>query len=198
MPYNDSHLLEFDRAGKITASLVAAILGVDPNMSRQEAWRRIMGTAKETTNAYSQAILDHGVEFEAKAMEEFEVESGFLVLPGRFVPHPTIPWLGASPDGFTAEGIPVEVKAPAKKVYDTIPEHYKLQVLTQIECCDKSHGFFGCLPPAEVTDMPFWWVRVEREQKYFEETVCKELEMFYNEYIVKNVVPPRRSTKRGK
>lgn len=188
MAYNDSHLLDFDRAGKITASLVAAIMGVDPYTSRQEAWRRILGTAKQVKE---NPFMQWGVEHETDALDAFEVESGILIHPGHFIPHPVFPWLGASPDSLTNDGEPVEVKCP-QKLHEALPAHYKLQVLTQIECCGADRGFFGSW-----TENGFWWTEVPREQKYFEEVICKELEMFYNEYVVKNVVPPRRVRRKG-
>jgi len=197
--YNDSHLLDFDRAGKITASLVAAIMGIDPNTSRQEAWRRIMGIAKERDNVFMQA----GNDIEQEALENFEVESGILITPGRFIPHPRIPWLGASPDALTTKGRPVEVKAQQKKEenrYTTCPDYYRLQVLTQIECCDADQGYFGCLVCEHLQpekNVGFWWETIPADKKYFREVICKELEMFYNEYVVKNVIPPRRSRKNG-
>jgi len=181
--YNDSHLLDFDRAGKITASLVAAIMGIDPYITRQEAWRRIKGTAKrKPANPFQQWGVDH----EANALMEFEVQAGILLRPGQFVPHPQIPWLGASPDGFTPRGEPVEVKCPMK-IHEEMPAHYRLQVLTQIECCGASNGFF-----ASWTEVDFHWWPVAAEKQYWWDEVYKELYYFYYEYVVKDVEPPRR------
>lgn len=180
---NDAHLLQFERAGKITASLVAAILGVDPYISRQEAWRRIKGTAKERP---ANPFQNWGIEHEPDALAEFEVQSGLLVRPGQFVSHPQIPWLGASPDGFTESGEPVEVKCPVK-VHTEVPAHYKLQVLTQIECCGAEQGFFGSW-----TEEAFFWDAIPADKKYWYEVVYKELHTFYFEYLLKDVEPPRR------
>lgn len=181
--YNDSHLVDFDRAGKITASLVAAICGVDPYVSRQEAWRRILGTAKEKP---SNGFQSWGIEHEQDALAAFEVESGLFVSPGKFVVHPEVPWLGASPDGFTSEGLPVEVKCPVK-LHTEIPPHYRLQVLTQIECCQQVSGFF-----ASWTETAFWWTQVHYDKEYWWNGVYPQLYEFYHEYLVKKIEPPRR------
>lgn len=189
--YNDAHLLDFERAGKVTASLVAAIMGVDPYVSRQEAWRRIKGTSKQKPVNRFQSW---GIEHEADALAEFEVQSGFLVRPGQFVPHPHIPWLGASPDGFTGAGEPVEVKCPVK-LHAEVPEHYKYQVWTQIECCDTDCGYFASWIIGEDEKQYLNWWPVCANKKYWYDVVYKELHTFYFEYLLKDVEPPRR--KRG-
>jgi len=187
--YNDSHLIDFDRAGKITASLVAAICGVDPYVSRQEAWRRILGTAKEKP---SNGFQSWGIEHEQDALAAFEVETGFFVKPGRFVTHPNVPWLGASPDGFTSAGCPVEVKCP-NKLHQKIPDHYYLQVLTQMECCEKGIGYF-----ASWTETGFWWTPVDHDKSYWWNEVYPQLFEFYHEYLVKKIEPPRRKRNAAK
>lgn len=186
--YNDAHLLDFDRVGKITASLVGAIMGLDPNISRQEAWRRILGRAKERpTNPDQQ----RGIDNEANALAELEVNAGIFLLPGKFIPHPQIPWLGASPDGLTTHHEPAEVKCP-RTLHAAVPAHYEVQVLTQIECCGADRGWFASWVDNGDGTIGFYWTEVPAQKQYWWDTVYKELYYFYHEYVKTEIEPPRR------
>ena len=45
--------------------------------------------------------------------------------------------MGASPDGITDDGVMVEIKCPPKRKFTkTVPPHYKMQVLGQLEVCN--------------------------------------------------------------
>jgi len=86
------------------------------------------------------------------------------------IPHPTIPWLGGSPDGITEDGILLEVKCPLRRPIKMgeIPQHYIAQVLTNLEVCDLEIGHFIEYKPGdsdddyilnvvEVRRDPEWW-----------------------------------------
>lgn len=186
--YNDQHLIDINRVGKITASLAAAIMGIDPYITRQEAWRRIMGRAKERPpNPHQQA----GMKGENTALEEFQVRTGMITSPGRFIIHPDIPWLGASPDGLTQFGYPVEAKTMTedrKKYLDTIAPYYYVQCQVQIQCCKKDKGWFIQYGGGHPTLL----LPVEEDKKYFWETIYQACHEFYFEYVLKDVEPPRK------
>jgi hypothetical protein len=51
--------------------------------------------------------------------------------------HPYIDYLGASPDGITADGVMLEIKCPPKReITGIIPPYYWCQVQGQLEVCD--------------------------------------------------------------
>ena len=186
--YNDNHLVDFDRSGKITASLVAAILGIDPYTSRQKAWRKIMGLEKYREPWIHQR---RGMENECHAIADFEVATGQLLHHGCFVSHPTISWIGASPDGLARDEthghcIPVEVKCPVI-LHTSVPPHYFAQVQTQIECLDAPYGWFFSWTEYE-SSLP---MKVERDRAWWSETLLV-LEGFYTEFVLGNCQPPRR------
>ncbi len=56
----------------------------------------------------------------------------------NLVHHPTIPWLGASPDGMTDEGKLIEIKCPyRRKNVSGLPSiGYWIQMQVQLEVCD--------------------------------------------------------------
>lgn len=191
--YNDSHLLDINRVGKITASVAAAIMGIDPYTSRQKAWRRITGNETEAEKRPSDnPNIIRGVENEWKALESFEVQSGLLLLPGRFVLHPEIAFLGASPDSITYKGKrPVEVKCPAA-LHSDIPAHYNVQVQVQIQCLNADYGWFFSWTEEE----PNGFIKkVDRDDKYFWDTIYPALHSFYFDYVEKNIPPPRKWSK---
>ena len=189
---SDAHLLTFDRYGRITASIVGAITRTDPYHSRKWAWRVCMGTEPEHDPGKD---ARRGIEHEDDALVQAEVETGFFVEKGYFVPHPEITWLGASPDGFIWDGklhccIPVECKCP-RNLYTGIPAHYYDQVQTQIECVNAPYAYF------------VQWVgdsqRVERVERNAEWRSLTRpiLTEFYESYVATGVEPPR-SPRRGK
>lgn len=177
------HLIDFDRAGRITASVVGAILRHDPYHSRRWAYRVVTG--KEPDRPVwkdAQRGLDHEVD----AIESLEIDLGVFALPGRFVKHPALDWLGGSPDGFISESgllIPVEAKCP-RLVHVEIPMHYYDQVQVQLECCDMPYGYFV----SWVAERQQVW-KVFRDEQWWL-TNKPILQDFYEQYVVPDVEPP--------
>lgn len=124
------------RLGKVTASLAAACLGLNPYTSRQAAYRIILGIEPYRSNHH----MERGIEFESQAIVDYQVETGEMVEPTGFWIHPTLPWLGASPDGLIgADGL-LQVKCP-EVIKPEIAEMYIVQVqiemlVTQRSWCD--------------------------------------------------------------
>ena len=90
----------------------------------------------------SQAMM-WGKEHEAEAAEAYEIETGLSLLGNgeEFYPHPTIKWLGASPDRLivNSDGL-VEIKCPNTLTHlerlrtHVIPDMYKRQMQVQLLC----------------------------------------------------------------
>lgn len=53
---------------------------------------------------------EHGVRFEDEALEKYMQRTGEKALLFGLIPHPTIDWIGASPDAVTHSGRMVEIK----------------------------------------------------------------------------------------
>lgn len=184
---SDDHLLDFDRVGRITASVVGAILRLDPGHSRKWAWRVITGREPDKQNF----DMRRGVEHEDDAIFGFECEHGILCEPGRFVPHPSIEWLGASPDAVIPNGrIPVESKCP-RMLHSEIPPKYYAQIQTQIQCLSAPHGWFVSWTEADGV----WTLQVERDDAWWE-TNFPILAEFYELYVKPDVEPPRAARRK--
>lgn len=175
--YNDEHLVSFERAGKVTASLAGAILGWDPYTSWQEAWRKILGKSTTATSHHQQ----RGMDLEGEALEWFETDTGLLVHEAGFK---NIGWLGATPDGITDEGL-VEVKCPAS-CHIVIPPHYWAQCQIQMCVFERERCFFYSYTE---TKRRMWIVD---RNKYFLSIAVPYLKDFYDEYVVKAIQPPKR------
>lgn len=188
---SDDHLYDLHRIGKITASMVGAILRIDGCQSRKWAWRCVTGREKERPPNWD---MQRGNNHEKDAVSALEVELGLLARPGRFVCHPSIPWLGASPDGFLLEGggeIPIEAKCP-RVLHSEVPDMYISQTQVQLECCDAPYGYF-----VSWTEEGQWVTRVERDPVWWSANY-PILEAFYKDYVATDIEPPispRRSKK---
>lgn len=80
--------------------------------------------------------LKWGVMFEPVANEVYCHKNGVRVHEFGLLRHPTVPYLGASPDGITDLGVMVEIKCPYKRKIDgTIPSQYFHQIQGQLEVC---------------------------------------------------------------
>ena len=150
-------MLSPDREGKITGSMVGAILGLNKYCSRQKAYRLITGEEKFEGNEMTQ----WGNDNEENALNAFENELGVFctdVLDDqKFIIHPDHKWLGCTPDGFVDGGKSddfkliihpnhdmylvnkplVEFKCPFYRVIpDAVPHHYYAQCQINMEISD--------------------------------------------------------------
>jgi hypothetical protein len=159
-------------------------------MSRQEAWRRILGIETVTPNKH----MVRGTEGEEEARNEYEAVTGLLVQETGFWVHPEHPWLGASPDGLVGEDGLVEIKRPWTLPV-RVPVRNRIQMYVQMLCtgrvwCDyfafdgRDHFLQRVYRPSPATSSLQGLVRA--------------LKLFHEQYVVTNTEPPRkkRRTKR--
>lgn len=141
------------RKGRVTGSIVGAILGLDPYKKRADILRQMVreavGAPKEDENEFlERTIFGYGKVNEDNAILDFRMETGLDVEPCGFFPHDE--WLGASPDGLTSDGGILECKAPWSrrdgqdrefKSLDDQP-HYYAQMQIEMLCADCPHAWF--------------------------------------------------------
>jgi len=78
-----------------------------------------------------------GVKYEPVACMLYCKRNRTNVQDFGLLKHPTIPHIGASPDGISADGIMVEIKCPWRRVPDgTVPKQYMYQIQFQLDVCD--------------------------------------------------------------
>lgn len=117
----------------ITASDAAQALGCAKFGSQKQFFAKKCGYEKETFNA-NVPPLKWGTMYEAVACDAYSLRMGTRVYEFGLLHHPTIPFLGASPDGINELGVMVEIKCPYKrKINGEIPMQYYYQVQGQLE-----------------------------------------------------------------
>jgi hypothetical protein len=134
------------RIGCLTASNMRRALSVlksgKPSEDRESYKRelvaeRLVGFAMDH---YVTPAMQHGIDNEPVAKEEYTWATGNLIEPMPSVPHPVIPFLLATPDGRIEADVGIEIKCPtsakfvAWKLAGVVPEEHKPQMLAQCLC----------------------------------------------------------------
>lgn len=171
------------RGGRITASIAAGALGMNPHMSRQEAWRRALGIEKDSGNRHTR----WGSEFEPMARSAYEVETGNMVIETGFWVHPTFDWLGASPDGLIGTDGLLEIKCPTA-CPESVPLPHRVQMLVQLIVTGRK----WCDYFVWTHDKTF----LKRVHLAGEAGLLRRLEAFYSEFVLTKTEPPRKRRKR--
>jgi predicted phage-related endonuclease len=139
-----AHWLEA-RCGKLTASRMHNAMAFTkkgiPAAERTDYMRELLAErlTQVSVRHYVTDAMQHGLEYEGEAINEYEVETGSLVQrqPG-FFDHPRIQMCGASPDGLVGSDGLVEAKCPttvtfiAWRLAGCIPEERKPQMALQL------------------------------------------------------------------
>lgn len=161
-----------ERRGRITGSMVGALLDLSPYMTKEQAIRSMV---RDYHGAESEFVggphIDWGVANEETAIAQFELETGLTVTKTGFHAHPN-GWLGASPDGLIGDGAVLENKCPFgirnKKppVFKTVDEvpHYYAQMQIEMECTGRIAAYFN-----QWTPNGSQYVIVRRDDKWIAE-----------------------------
>lgn len=160
------------RKGRVTASIVGAILNLSPYMDRADAMRAMVRAREGAESEFKGNIAtDYGTRNEDGARIEYEMESGHDVEAAPFVPFED--WAGASPDGFVDKDGLLEIKCPYglrkepapvpfKKLVDQ--PHYAAQVQFQLYCTGRKWCHFYQWSPngskMEVVDYDPEWAAI--------------------------------------
>jgi putative phage-type endonuclease len=127
------------RRGRVTGSVVGAILECAPYMTRDDAFRNLVRSMHEMPSEFSGNVAtEYGTFNEAGALVEYQMETGNKVDAAGFVTFGD--WLGASPDGYIGDDGLIEIKCPFGKrkesppVFKSIDEqpHYYAQIQVQL------------------------------------------------------------------
>lgn len=127
------------RKGRVTGSMVGAILGLSPWMTRADAMRNMVREALGAEREFTGNVAtEYGTYNEAGAVIEWQMETGLQHRPAHFIVYED--WLGASPDGWTSDGGLLEVKCPYGLRHEEAPvfktpeeqPHYLAQMQVQM------------------------------------------------------------------
>jgi putative phage-type endonuclease len=122
------------RDSMLTASDWGTILGMNPYSNSNQLLLKKCG---KNVPFPSNAAIDWGVKYEDVAVQIYEQRNQMEVLMFGCIRHPTIEFLGASPDGISKDGIMLEIKCPSRRqITGVIPPYYWCQVQAQLEVCE--------------------------------------------------------------
>lgn len=171
-----------DREGMLTASDVPTALGDNPYQTRASLLRRKLGLEPPFEGNF---FTRWGHEFEPVAVRAYEDATCEACLEFGLIGHPTIPWLGGSPDRVTVTGRLVEVKCPFRReIRHECPGHYYGQVQILLECLDLEVCDFVQYKPAmkgngAVLDI----LEIPRDRAWFAEWAFPKLRAFWEELL---------------
>ena len=178
-----------DRCGCLTASRAAAVLQRRKDGKPTAAYETLIDTliCERVTNQPegigNPPSIQWGRDHEDEARDAYEDATGELVDLVGFIPHPTIEFFGASPDGLVAEDGLLEIKCPystnvhlQRMAAGVVPEEYKPQMLVQLLCTGRKWVDFvdydprlaGAWKPARL-----FIVRFEPTQEELAQTLAK-------------------------
>ncbi len=145
---------------RLTASDLAKAIGEKGDKSRLElVYQKSMSLEnyikqRDSFSLGGQPAIQHGVCFESVAVSLYELKNKVTVNEYGCLPHMTIDFLAASPDGicFSKESNPnyhgrmLEIKCPYSRVITGVPKlEYYMQVQLQLEVCDLEYcDFLEC------------------------------------------------------
>jgi len=158
------------RVGKVTASRVDDVMATTksgPAASRANYMAEVL-SERLTDDPYPQFVsgdMRRGTEVEPEARTSFEVETGIMVRPVGFVPHPVIPMFGASPDGLIGDEGLLELKCPKTATHlkyllaGVPPPEYVPQMTAQCSCTGRPFVWFASYDPRLPEDLKLFIVK---------------------------------------
>lgn len=163
-----------ERLGKVTASRVADVIARTKtgwgasraNYMAELLVERLTGTAPDS---YINAAMQWGTDQEPVARRNYEFMQECEVVTVGFVPHPTIPMTGASPDGLIGNDGMVEFKCPNSSTHiDTllgapVAGKYITQMHWQMVCAGRQWCDFVSFDPRMPAHMQLHITRVNRD-----------------------------------
>lgn len=97
----------------------------------------------------SEQFTGHGHKYEYVASQIHEIDHGVKCYEASFIPHPTIDFIGASPDKFVLDeknkrGYLVEIKCPYRRYprINVVPRQYWIQMQIQMEVTNLDECYF--------------------------------------------------------
>jgi putative phage-type endonuclease len=172
-----------EREGKLTASAFGQAAGLAPG-SRQQLWRRTMGLETFEGNEATQ----WGEVNEPVALATYSAncvdQTKAIQLVG-FIPHPTMAWLGGSPDFLIGEDGVGEIKCPfSQQVYPTIPPYYMAQMQGLLQITNRQFCDFVVWTPEQINVR-----RVQRSDEYWDWLHIRLADFWV--WVCAQVEPPR-------
>ena len=168
------------RLGKVTASRVADVIAKTKtgySASRENYMAQLVVERLTQTKAesYTNAAMQWGTDQEPFARAAYEAAQGVMVEEVGFVPHLSIEWSGASPDGLVGDDGCVEIKCPnTATMIETllsqkVPSKYITQMQFQMACTGRKWCDYVSFDPRMPAKAQMFVRRVDRDDEYIAE-----------------------------
>jgi putative phage-type endonuclease len=193
------------RLGSVTASRMSDVLAKGKSgeaVTRAKYRMQIIAerVTGQVADSFSSAAMLWGTEQEPYARMRYAAATGRIVDEAEFYTHPTIKWLGASPDGLLNDtGGLLEIKCPNTQTHlgylldKKAPAAYINQMQTQMWVTGRAWCDFVSFDPRVPEHLQLFIVRLDRDDaliETMEEEVHKflgEVEVLINQLENKNV-----------
>lgn len=163
------------RCGRVTASRISDVMartktGYGASRATYEAELIAERLTGQPAERFTSAAMAWGTDTEPQARAAYSFMADADVVEVGFVPHPSIPMAGASPDGLVGDYGLVEIKAPQTATHintllsGTIPDKYIKQMMFQMACTGRYWCDFVSYDPRMPGDLQLWIKRVHRDQ----------------------------------
>lgn len=175
--------LTASRAGDLMARTKTGPSASRANLLTQLAVERLTGQPVDT---FQNGAMQRGVELEPIARAAYEANKGILVEEVGFILHPSIPRVGASPDGFVGDDGLLEIKCPQAmaKHLDALRSgahavEYRWQLQHQLWVTGRSWADVVSFDPRWPEHLQLAITRVERDESAIAEleAACIEADM---------------------
>lgn len=127
------------RKQRLTASDTAQAIGKGKFGTRDQLVQKKVNEVLGVPDNFPRHLpaLKWGVMFEAMASRCYSQRHHDInIHEFGLIPHPSLNYYGASPDGITDLGVMIEIKCPYKrKITGDVPDYYELQIQGQMAVC---------------------------------------------------------------
>ena len=124
------------KQNNLTASDCASAIDLNKYQSRNELIRKKSGFFTSKTDYSNCPAIQHGVKYEDEAADIYMCQNPHLApfFEIGLIMHDKHPFLGASPDRVTKDGILIEIKVPFLLIYNLFISIY-------LNCCSPDQSF---------------------------------------------------------
>ncbi len=169
------------RLGHITASNIDNVMakgkGNAESITRNKYKMRLVAErlTNQSIESFTSAAMEWGVEQEQFACMAYEIKQNTLVERTGFWLHPTIKWIGVSPDRLVGEKGILEAKCPQTTTHldyifaDKMPAEYVKQVQCQLWVTGREWCDFISFDPRLPQKNQLFVKRVERDEELIKE-----------------------------
>jgi len=180
-----------ERAGHCTASRAADVIAKIKagEAATRRKYRVQLCTERLTgipVSGYQNAAMLWGTQTEPEARSAYEEATGELVTQVGFLKHPTLAWVGASPDGCIGDDGLIEIKCPESTTHlewrleDRVPPEHVPQIQFQLWTTGRQYCDFVSYDPRFPEHLRLFIVRMKRNEEYIA-MLAAEVQRFLSE-----------------